>query len=99
MTNDEAWAAGYLSASGTLFLSHQNGKSTIWLTVKSTLREDSVNRLGQIIGCNVRDSSQGRKLTITGEPLHQFMRRVWDGLSRSRQLEYAKLRKEAHALV
>lgn len=98
MSENEIWAAGFLSGMGSFFLKQRDGIASVSLTVRSRVHKNAVIRFGQIVGANPTLAGEGMKLTISGKPLHDAMKRLWDYLPYERKTEYARLRKAA-ALV
>ena len=96
MNDDELWAAGFLSIFGSFFLRQQRGK-VVALSIKSKLRTEAVQRFAVIAGTTVIMTSQGMKIQLSGEPLHNLMKRLWAGLPKQRKREYADLRRQVNA--
>jgi len=95
MSDNEMWAAGFLSGIGSFFLRNSKGIKAVTLTIKSRSHPEAVQRFAQIAGTNCIMSDAGMKVTLSGKPLHAFLKRLWDELPVERKKEYAALRKAA----
>lgn len=96
MINPEhAWAAGFLSTTGSIA---SVGK-TVRLTVRSTRHLEAVRRLAALAGGEARplviNKKPGIDFQISGKPLHALMTLVWGELTVERKKEYAAARKAA----
>lgn len=95
---DHAWAAGFLSTTGSIA---QVGK-TVRLTIRSTRHQEAVKRLADIAGGDARfleiNKKPGIDFQMSGKPLHALMTSVWGELTKERKLEYARARKAAAAV-
>lgn len=87
------WAAGFLAGMGTFIVTQER----VQLVLASRIRTEAIQKMADIMGANVTvgatDSTS--RVTISGEPLHKFMRKIWLHLSNERKVEYAKARKRA----
>jgi hypothetical protein len=95
MTDNEMWAAGFLSGMGSFFLIDRKGRKVVALTLSSKTKSQAIIRFAQIAGVNAIMSEKGMKVNVTGQPLHNLLRRLWDELTVERKQEYARLRKQA----
>lgn len=90
-----AWAAGYLSATGSLLVS----KGRPLLVIKTSSRGASLQRFADCVDMNLRvGSSQvngktGDKITISGNRLHILMTKLWPYLPEARKRDYARVRR------
>lgn len=89
---DWAWCAGFLCALGTFTL--HEGRPL--LIVKSSRDRDSVARFASVIHANANrcmiNGKPGLRVTVSGERLHKVMKAVWPNLTRTRKLDYVRIR-------
>lgn len=101
MTDNEIWAAGLMSASGSFLLVKTGSKQdlAVRFVIRSSLHHESIERFAQIAEANAKEvrnpnGSLAKYVALQGKPLHRLMTRVWAELPTSRKREYAKLRKQ-----
>lgn len=99
-SNDESWAAGYLSGLGSILVI-PNG--TTRLVIRTYRDGEALTRFADLFGINARDfevrGKRGLVVEVSGRTLNDIMRRVWPELTHSRKREYALARKKADGLM
>ena len=89
MSEEVIWAAGYLSAKGSI----TNGPTTPRLMVLSTNDEEGTKRFAKATNLVVtRDSRNRWSVTASGERLHEVMVMLWPYLTEYRKLDYLRVR-------
>lgn len=87
------WAAGFLAGMGTFIVTQDR----VQLVLASRIRTEAIQKMADIMGANVTvgatDSTS--RVTMSGEPLHRFMTKIWLHLPKERKMDYAKARKKA----
>ena len=93
ITEEKAWAGGFISARGSLSATN---KGVPRLIVSTTKDWDAVKQLGQCIGATPRQVGvEMVTVAVSGEPLHRLMVELWPYLTVTRKREYIALRRRS----
>lgn len=101
-SNEASWAAGLLSALGSIavckVIRKQKYGQTLYirLTVRSRTHTQAVQRFGEIVGVPAKEIVTGNhaawSVVISGDKLHDAMVQFWPELTKERKQEYKKAR-------
>lgn len=91
------WAAGYVSAKGSLFMFQGRPSYRLKETTDPEMLE--LLKYHAMLDSNIKELKPNQEgnhtfyIQVTGKPLHAMMRQLWPYLSRRRRAEYAALRR------
>ena len=97
---DAIWAAGVLSAGGSLKLVHTAKTRVVRYVLTSSLLPGMVDQLARISGSaantlnQANATNESRRIAIQGAALHPLMTTTWPYLTLERKQQYAELRKQ-----